>query len=513
MRNNENSKNSESSGNNRNSGNNGSGENIASAGNIGKAGNAGSSANTEKAGSSANAKKAGKAESAGGIGGGEKALSSFHSITLDSEKCKGCINCIKRCPTQAILVRNGKASIINERCIDCGECVRVCQNRAKLPIYDALDAIGRFKYTVALPAPALYGQFSHLDNIDIVLNALKSFGFDDVYEVSKAAEIVSDYTRSLMEEDRTLPRPLISSACPAVVKLIRVRFPELLAHLLPLNAPIELAAKLALAGAQAARPDLARRDIGIIFISPCAAKVTATRNPVSLEKSEVDAVFAIKDIYPCLLGKMKDIAQLDEEDIPEILSAGRMGISWCGSGGETAALLSENNLAADGIENVIKVLEELEDERLGELDFIELNACTAGCVGGVLTVENPYVAHTRIKKLRKFMPISLNHFTAEQRELMLWGKPVKSNSVMKLSDDYAEALDKMQRLKEILDSLPGLDCGSCGAPTCAALAEDVVRGAAKESDCIFRLRDYVLNLVSDMNKLEGYIPPPFRMPE
>ncbi|MDR1440753.1 MAG: 4Fe-4S dicluster domain-containing protein [Clostridiales bacterium] len=438
---------------------------------------------------------------------------SFHSVTLDSEKCKGCINCIKRCPTQAIRVRNGKASIISERCIDCGECIRVCQNHAKLPIYDALGALSKYKYTVALPAPALYGQFSHLDNIDIVLNALKAFGFDDVFEVSKAAEIVSDYTRSLMEEDKTLPRPLISSACPAVVRLIRVRFPELLAHLLPLNAPIEVAAKLALAGAQAARPELGRQDIGIIFISPCAAKVTAIRNPVSLAKSEVDAVFAIKDIYPHLLGKMKGIAQLDEEDIPEILSAGRMGISWCGSGGETAALLSENNLAADGIENVIKVLEELEDERLGELDFIELNACTAGCVGGVLTVENPYVAHTRVKRLRKFMPISLNHFTAEQRGALPWDNPVKPGSVMRLADDYEEALAKVQRLNEIRDSLPGLDCGSCGAPTCEALAEDVVRGVAKETDCIFRLRDYVQNLVSDMNKLEGYIPPPFRAPE
>ena len=42
----------------------------------------------------------------------------YHSVTLDEEKCKGCINCIKRCPTEAIRVRNGKAKIITERCID-----------------------------------------------------------------------------------------------------------------------------------------------------------------------------------------------------------------------------------------------------------------------------------------------------------------------------------------------------------------------------------------------------------
>ena len=36
----------------------------------------------------------------------------FHSVRLDKDKCRGCTNCIKRCPTQAIRVRNGKAVII-----------------------------------------------------------------------------------------------------------------------------------------------------------------------------------------------------------------------------------------------------------------------------------------------------------------------------------------------------------------------------------------------------------------
>ena len=50
----------------------------------------------------------------------------FHSVTLDESKCVGCTNCIKRCPTEAIRVRNGKAVITSERCIDCGECIRIC---------------------------------------------------------------------------------------------------------------------------------------------------------------------------------------------------------------------------------------------------------------------------------------------------------------------------------------------------------------------------------------------------
>ena len=114
----------------------------------------------------------------------------FHSVSLDKDLCKGCINCIKRCPTQAIRVRNGKASIIKEFCIDCSECIRVWPHHAKKATYDSLDILKKFEYTVALPAPSFYGQFNHLDDINIILRALKLMGFDDVFEVSAAAELV-----------------------------------------------------------------------------------------------------------------------------------------------------------------------------------------------------------------------------------------------------------------------------------------------------------------------------------
>ena len=118
-----------------------------------------------------------------------------HSVQLDREKCMGCINCIKRCPTQAIRVRGGKAKIINEFCIDCGECIRICPHHATQALYDPLSVMDKFEYTVALPAPSLYAQFNNLDDITIVLRALNSMGFADVYEVAAAAAIVSEASR------------------------------------------------------------------------------------------------------------------------------------------------------------------------------------------------------------------------------------------------------------------------------------------------------------------------------
>ena len=253
----------------------------------------------------------------------------FHSVTLDKDKCKGCINCIKRCPTEAIRVRNKKAYIITERCIDCGECIRVCPHHAKKAIFDELDVIHRFEYVIALPAPSLMAQFNNLEDVDIVLNALIKFGFDDVYEVAKAAEIVSAVTRDLMKSGK-LTKPVISSACPAVTRLIRVRFPGLIEHVLPLNAPIEVAARLAKKAA-VAKTGLPAEKIGAVFISPCAAKVTATKMPLGTQKSAVDAVLAVSEIYPKLFPLMKEVAN----DEPQITSeAGRIGLSWGSSSGE-----------------------------------------------------------------------------------------------------------------------------------------------------------------------------------
>ena len=168
----------------------------------------------------------------------------FHSVRLRSELCRGCTNCIKRCPTEAIRVRKSKATIINERCIDCGECIKICPHKAKQAVTDSIEMMGDFRYTIALPAPTLYAQFRGENIRPKVLSALKLLGFDDVYEVARAAEYVTLATRQYLKRDDII-KPVISCACPAVVRLIKVKYPSLIPNLLKLQSPMEVAARIA----------------------------------------------------------------------------------------------------------------------------------------------------------------------------------------------------------------------------------------------------------------------------
>ena len=420
----------------------------------------------------------------------------IRSVRLNEAACQGCINCIKYCPTQAIRVHNGKAHIIDKFCIDCGRCIRYCPHHAKVPEYDSLNVLNNYKYTVALPAPSLYAQYNNLTNVDIVLNALLKLGFDDVFEVSAAAELVSEASREYIKAHAD-EGPFISSACPSVVRLIRVKFPALLSKLLPIKPPVEIAAEIARARA-IEKTGLPSEDIGIIFISPCPSKVSYAKAPLGIEKSNIDNVVAIKDVYPLLLPHMSK----DESQLKPLSNSGRIGLGWGNAGGEVGGLLIDSYLAADGIVNILRVLEAIEDEKIHGLKFIELNACNGGCVGGTLTVENAYVATTKTKRLLRYQPVSKSHLsTHPEIESLYWDDDVEYEPVFRLGNTFKESLEMMSTVEELTKKFPGLDCGSCGAPTCQTLAEVIVRGVATSNDCIYVLREHIASLSKEIDFL------------
>lgn len=387
-------------------------------------------------------------------------------VFLDADKCNGCVSCMKRCPTEAIRVRNGKATIMYERCVGCGECVRVCPTRAKVEYYDKFETINSYKYKVALPCPSIYGQFNNLKDTNYILNGLKKIGFDDVVEVALGAEIISKVTREYIK-NADVPKPIISSACPAIVNLILLRYEHLVEYLSPFLQPEEVAANLAREKA-IRETGLASKDIGIFIISPCAANVLELKR--TYDNNNIDGVLSFKELYFSLLSEMNKL-----ENLEDLAQSGRLGISWGSTTGECVGIGTDNYLSADGIENVIGVLNEMEHEKLSKLDFIELNTCISGCVGGSLNIENPFLARTRLRILRNTMHIHDVTISQDIKKYMR-SEPYQPKNVFKLSEDRLEAMRKVIQAKEIYNKLPQLDCGACGAPCCMALAEDIVNG-------------------------------------
>lgn len=422
-----------------------------------------------------------------------------HSVSLDASKCKGCTTCLRRCPTQAIRIRDGKACINSSLCIDCGECIRHCPYKAKRAIFDEWDSLDRSKYLIALPAPSLLGQFANLDDSDYLLQGLKNLGFNDVFEVAKAAELVTDYTRTYMQRMGMSHAPFISTACPVVVRLISLRFPSLRSKMVPISPPIEVAGKLAKERALKEHPELKPDDVKTVFISPCPAKVSWVKNTPAEKECYVDYVVSMSDIYFRVLSKM------DRSKVPEITSeTGMIGMSWSSSGGEASALMNDHYLAADGIENIIRVLDDIEMGHFPDLKFVEMNACPGGCVGGVMAVENPYIARVRIRALQRYMPVSQNHVILGEDEPIpsdvMTVEPGEYSTAEILGADRMQSFRMMAEIERITKMLPGMDCGSCGAPTCRAHAEDVVRGESKLDDCVIRMRELLRELERDDGK-------------
>ena len=450
-------------------------------------------------------------------------MGKLHSVALNRDLCVGCTNCIKGCPTEAIRVREGKASIDETRCIDCGECIRICPHHAKGAVTDPLPELAKphpgILYSVLIP-PSFYAQFGSSVTRPMIIKSLYMLGFDYVYEVALGAAASSLRTKELLEEKRTLAAslppeeissvfPMISSACPVVVRLIQMKFKALIPHLVPLDAPMEITARFARADI-AAKTGLSPDKIFNYFISPCPSKRSAALNPLGQKKSDVDFVLGMHEVYPAILNlveHMKENQSAASASRQEVKYADYNGIQWAAAGGEAQTLGTDKYMAVDGIHNVISILEEIENEHLSDIEFIEPSCCFGGCIGGPLAVANPFAARVRmrnvIKTAREEQAVSPDQYlNPEAMTPHLWEVPLPENNSMRLDEDISTALGKYNKMEEILSTLPGLDCGACGAPTCAALAEDIVQGNALETDCIIKLKEHIRKVAREINTLD-----------
>ncbi|NJK85423.1 MAG: 4Fe-4S binding protein, partial [Bacteroidales bacterium] len=197
-----------------------------------------------------------------------------HALKILDDVCVGCTHCIQVCPTEALRVKRGKAVLMADRCIDCGECMRACPVNAIIVEQDDFSKILSYNYRVAIVPAVFIGQFPRNIPTREIYSAIHELGFTHVFEAEHGTRVLSEEISRYQEENNEV-KPVISSFCPAVVRLIQVKFPTLTENIMLLKAPLDLSAiayrkKLTDEG-------IDNSEIGIFYITPCAAKIAAVK--------------------------------------------------------------------------------------------------------------------------------------------------------------------------------------------------------------------------------------------
>jgi iron only hydrogenase large subunit-like protein len=412
----------------------------------------------------------------------------IHSIQIITDKCKGKRHCIRVCPTQALRVRNGKAALDPTLCIDCGECIVVCPEKAIKSTADSLADINKFKFKVAIPSPTLFGQF----NVDVtpkdIVEGLLSMGFDAVYDFSVETEQINLAIRDYLD-DFNGTYPLISSACPVVVRLIQVAYPEMVDQIIPIEPPREIAAR-SMKEYYSEKLGIPQNDIGAIYLTPCPAKMIAIRQPAEDVKSHLDLAIGISEIYnPLLKAITKNKTNREKKEPSPDLQQSGTSLGWVLMGGQSVSLKPSRYLTVSQMQNIIRIFDDIEKGKIRGIEFLECYACVGGCVGGPLTGEDMFVSRSKIQKLIASMADVSAKIAEEAKKRYKKGdyfirQKIKPRMVTKKTIDFEKQINQMKMKDELLKKLPGINCGLCGAPTCIAFAEDVASGSAVPDDCI-----------------------------
>ncbi len=422
-------------------------------------------------------------------------------IKITESRCRGCANCIRSCPTEALRVIDGTVKLLPDLCIDCGECIRSCKDKAITVNDDEWDLIKNREGLVMMADPAFYVQVGAYSRPRLMMEALEHHGFQDLSEWASLAFDLSAFASAKIIREGGENLPYISTYCPAVIRLIQMNYPELVGRILPVESPLETAVTIW-------REETGAKE-NVTLVSPCPAKATLVRNPVGRKRSSLEYVVSVRTVIRDMLACNVKVAGNKPR-----AGSGRW-LLWSTSGGESKHIASFfdkgfTSISVSGLRNTQDLLNELELGRLAGVDFIECRACDLGCFGGTGTYESRFLSQLRLNTVdAEWMPSS-----EEMERIRTWhekgvwrlASPVVAKERLPLSRDIKEAMAKLREMDAIYADLPHIDCGACGRPSCRALAEDIVRGHGDVSDCVFKMREKITQLSEEIQSLSSKLP-------
>ncbi|NMB37865.1 MAG: 4Fe-4S binding protein [Bacteroidales bacterium] len=407
----------------------------------------------------------------------------YRGLEIISDLCVGCSHCMRVCPTEALRVNGGKATIHPNLCIDCGRCYRECPTSAIRVVDDDFDHIFDYKHRLLLIPSLFYSQFEDRIEIEEVNNIIGSLGFTEVSPVELGVDYLIEEMNLYIDEASPDLKPVISSYCPAVVRLIQVRFPSLVDNIMTLLPPLEITAQYYKSKYREA--GIPEDDLGIFYLTPCVAKIAAVKDPVGGYVSPITGVINMDLVYSKVMMAHRNHT-VTENNIRVNEEITSNAIRWSTTRGESNATRGVA-LAIDGMTNVIEFLEKVENGDIEGVDFLELRGCDESCSGGILVRGNRFLVADGLHKRASTAPWVnpyLKDFRKYCADYMRFDN-VQPRVFMKYGRDIKEAIRKMEQVRNLKHILPGIDCGACGSPGCEALAGDIVNGERNINNCVF----------------------------
>lgn len=325
---------------------------------------------------------------------------------IDKAKCIECGLCKKSCPYGAIIEVNRpcegacdlkaitagsdrRALIDYDKCVQCGGCKTACPFGAiidRSEIVQLIQALKSGKRVYAVMAPAFIGQFGAKVQPSQVISALKQVGFQDVYEASYGADIVTIEETTEFLQSVPDQRPFMTtSCCPAFVGMVEK-------HLSDFNDTVSSTVSPMIATGKVIKKN--DSESVTVFIGPCIAKKSEAAHYAGV----IDFAITFEELACIMVGAGINITAVEEVD--HKTTASLTANDFARAGGVVQAVIRHAEKVssdtvikahrAEGLNNCKMALLQMKANKI-DANFFEGMACSGGCVGGPGVLTNPKV--------------------------------------------------------------------------------------------------------------------------
>ena len=400
-------------------------------------------------------------------------------LEFKNAKCKDCYKCLRECPVKAIEVKNHQARIIESRCILCGHCTLICPQNAKI-VHSSLNEIKQILNSgakvVASVAPSFLSSFG-LKDFNVFKIALAKVGFFDAEETAYGAELVTQQYKALLESKQF--KNFITSACPAVCRLIQAYYPKALQYLAPVDSPMIAHAKML----RKQHP-----DAKVIFIGPCIAKKRE-----AIESGIIDGVLTYDDMQELFAEKNIVLDEIINISLENKKGTACLSKAYPISHGIIKAFpelpKGYDYMAVDGPDRCVDALQNIDNL---ENVFLEMNICKDGCVNGPCSLSvnikgGSIKATSDVLKYYKndIRTLAPHKYEEHDIDLNKLYPRIRNNSMPPPEREIKCILAKIGKHKPEDE----LNCSACGYDTCRDKAWAVYNGYTDVEICLPYMRE------------------------